>query len=140
MKKIFITLLLALIVQFSAKSQYLFNFGIDVYKTDNRNPVEFVDKAQFSFEFNYFLLTQLSFTSGVEYWTDRGISFIPGMRFYPINPLFLRFRPMLGKEVDYSFGIGYARKITDLWRLEVMTDYYFERSNAALRIGVAYTL
>lgn len=140
MKKLFTTLTFILLIHFAAKSQYLFNFNIDAYKTDNRNPIEFVDKAQFGFEFNFFLLTQLSFTSGVEIWTDRGVSFIPGARFYPIQPVFLRFRPMLGKEVDYAFGVGYARKITDLWRLEVMTDYYFENSNLAIRFGVGYTL
>lgn len=140
MKKLFITLSFILLLHFTAKSQYLFNFGLDAYKTDNRNPIGFANKAQFGLEFNFFLLTQLSFTSGVEIWTDGGASFIPGARFYPIQPVFLRFRPMLGREIDYSFGVGYARKITDIWRLEVMTDYYFEDSNVAIRFGVGYKL
>lgn len=140
MKKLFTTLTFILLLHFTAKSQYLFNFGLDAYKTDNRNPIGFANKAQFGLEFNFFLLTQLSFTSGVEIWTDGGVSLIPGARFYPIQPVFLRFRPMLGREIDYAFGVGYARKITDIWRLEVMTDYYFEDSNVAIRVGVGYKL
>lgn len=140
MKKLFATLAFLCLITLAAKSQYLFNAGVDAYRTDNRRPVEFVDKAQFGLEFNYFLLTQLSFTAGVEIYTDGGSSFVPGARFYPIEPVFLRFRPMIGRNVDYSFGVGYGRKITDLWRLEVMTDYYFEYSNVAIRFGVGYQL
>ncbi len=140
MKKIFTALSLFLLVHFAAQSQCLIGFNIDAYKTDNRRPLEFADKAQFGVELNYFLLTQLSFTAGAELWTEGGLKIIPGMRIYPIQPIFLRFRPLIGREVDYAFGAGYARKITDLWRVEVMLDYYFERSDGALRVGVAYTL
>ncbi|WKN32857.1 hypothetical protein PZB74_05800 [Porifericola rhodea] len=122
-----------------AQAQYLFTAQVDAYKTDNRNPFEFVDKAQLGLEFNYFLYDQLAVTTGVEVWTE-SIRFVPGMRFYPIDPVFLRFRPLLGKNVDYAFGVGYARKITDNWRLEAMTDYYFEWSNLAVRFGVGYSL
>ncbi len=140
MKKFFTVLLFTLLTHFAVKAQYLVGFHFDAYKTDNRKPVEFIDKAQFGVEANYFLLTQLAMTAGVEYWTEGGLKFVPGMRIYPIQTAFLRFRPLLGKEVDYAFGAGYARRITDFWRLEVMTDYYFEISNVALRFGVAYTL
>lgn len=123
------------------QAQYLLNFGIDTYKTDNRNPFEFVDKAQFGVELNYFILRQLALTAGLEYWTaDERVSVIPGMRLYPIDPVFLRFRPMISGEVDYAAGVGYARRITDEWRIEVIGDYYFERGNAALRLGVGYRL
>lgn len=122
-----------------AQAQYLFSVHADAYKTDNRDPFEFVDKAQLGIEFNYFLYEQFSITTGVELWTN-STRFVPGFRFYPINPLFLRFRPLLGREVDYAFGAGYSRKITDNFRLEGMADYYFERSNLAIRIGIAYSL
>ena len=121
-------------------AQYLFNFGLDLYKTDNRNPVKFVNKAQFSVEANYFLIRQLSLTVGIEAQTDEGVFFIPGARFYPVDPFFLRFRPLVGKEVDYALGFGYGRQLTGPWRLEMMTDYYFEDSNLALRVGVGYRL
>ena len=138
------TYLLALTLVFfsylPAQAQYLFNFGIDVYKTDNRNPVEFVRKAQFSAELNYFLIRQLSLTLGIEAWTDQGVFFLPGARFYPVDPFFLRFRPLVGREVDYALGFGYGRQLTGPWRLEVMTDYYFENSDLALRVGVGYKL
>lgn len=124
-----------------SQAQFLFNFGIDAYKTDNRDPFEFVNKAQFSAEANYFLIQQLALTAGVEYWTaPNRLSFIPGMRLYPIDPVFIRLRPLISDEVDYAAGVGYARRITDEWRIEVMGDYYFERGNAALRIGVGYRL
>lgn len=124
----------------SAHAQYLFNFGFDLYKTDNRDPFRFVNKAQFSAEVNYFLIRQLSLTVGLEAWTNQGVFFLPGARFYPVDPFFLRFRPLVGKEVDYALGFGYGRQITGPWRLEVMTDYYFEDSNLALRVGVGYKL
>jgi len=122
-----------------SQAQYLFNFHVDAYKTDNRNPVEFVDKAQMGLEFNYFLFESFAFTTGIELWTT-STRFVPGFRYYPIDPLFLRFRPLLGREVDYAFGAGYSRKITDRFRLEGIADYYFERSNLAIRFGVGYTL
>lgn len=121
------------------QAQYLFSVHADVYKTDNRDPFQFADKAQLGLEFNYFLYEQFSVTTGVEFWSN-STRFVPGMRFYPINPLFLRFRPLLGREVDYAFGAGYSRKLTDNFRLEGIADYYFERSNLAIRIGIGYTL
>ncbi|MGD1893391.1 MAG: hypothetical protein ACFB15_22720 [Cyclobacteriaceae bacterium] len=85
----------------STQAQYLINFGIDAYKTDNRDPVEVVGKAQFGAELNYFLIRQLALTAGVEYWTAQNrLSVIPGMRLYPIDPVFIRFRPLISGEVD----------------------------------------
>ena len=141
MKNVYVLALALLFLDcLPSHAQYLVNFGIDIYKTDNRNPVKFVDKAQLSAELNYFLIRQLSLTVGVEAWTDQGIFFIPGARFYPVDPFFLRFRPLLGKDVDYALGFGYGRQLTGPWRLEVMTDYYFEYSDLALRVGVGYKL
>lgn len=141
MKNVYaLALVLLVFGSLPAHAQYLFNFGLDVYKTDNRSPVKFVDKAQFSAEMNYFLIRQLSLTVGVEAWTNQGVFFIPGARFYPVDPFFLRFRPLLGKDVDYALGFGYGRQLMGPWRLEVMTDYYFEYSDLALRVGVGYKL
>ena len=141
MKKVYgLALVLILCSAIPASAQYLFNFGLDFYKTDNRDPFRFVNKAQFSAEVNYFLINQLSLTVGIEAWTDQGVFFIPGARFYPVDPFFLRFRPLVGKEVDYALGFGYGRQLTGPWRLEVMTDYYFENSNLALRVGIGYKL
>lgn len=142
MRRFFYLSLFALLFCSSvSQAQLLFNFGIDAYKTDNRDPFEFVGKAQFSAEANYFLIRQLALTAGVEYWTaPNRLSVIPGMRLYPIDPVFIRLRPLISSEVDYAFGVGYARRITDEWRIEVMSDYYFERGNAALRVGVGYRL
>lgn len=142
MKQFFCLVLFAfLFASQNTQAQFLFNFGIDAYKTDNRDPFEFVDKAQFGVELNYFLIRQLALTAGVEYWTaSERVSVIPGMRLYPIDPVFIRFRPLVSGEVDYAAGLGYARRITDEWRLEIMGDYYFERGNAALRVGVGYRL
>ena len=141
MKHVFVLALVFMLVSsISAPAQYLFNFGIDLYKTDNRDPVRLVNKAQFSAEANYFLIRQLSLTVGVEAQTDEGVFFIPGARFYPVDPFFLRFRPLLGKNVDYAVGFGYGRQLMGPWRLEVMTDYYVEHSDLALRVGVGYKL
>ena len=139
MKNLYIlALTLTFLSAVPAHAQYLFNFGLDLYKTDNRKPVKFLNKAQFSAEANYFLIRQLSLTLGVEAQTSDGVFFIPGARFYPVDPFFLRFRPLLGKDVDYAVGFGYGRQLTGPWRLEVMTDYYVEDSDLALRVGVGY--
>lgn len=138
-KLLLLPLFFILLYPLHTQAQFLFTAQFDAYKTDNRDPFEFVDKAQFGVEANYFLYDQLSVTAGLEIWTE-SFRFVPGMRFYPIEPVFLRFRPLLGKEVDYAFGVGYARRITDNWRLEAMTDYYFEHSNLAIRFGVGYAL
>ncbi len=140
MKKYGFVIVLTLLSITSVSAQYLLNFGIDAYKTDNRDPFRFVNKAQFSAEVNYFLIQQLSLTVGVEAWTDQGVFFVPGARFYPVAPFFFRFRPLVGKEVDYAMGFGYSRQISGPWRAEIMTDYYFENSNLALRFGVGYKL
>ena len=141
MKHLFVlALALTLVSSIPSQAQYLFNFGLDLYKTDNRKPVRFVNKAQFSAEVNYFLIRQLSLTVGIEAQTDEGVFFIPGARFYPVDPFFLRFRPLLGKDVDYAVGFGYGRQLVGPWRLEVMTDYYVEHSDLALRVGVGYKL
>jgi len=142
MKRLFCSVIFSFLVAIPiVQAQYLINFGIDAYKTDNRDPVEVVGKAQFGAELNYFLIRQLALTAGVEYWTAQNrLSVIPGMRLYPIDPVFIRFRPLISREVDYAAGVGYARRLTDTWRLEIMGDYYFERSNAALRVGVGYRL
>ena len=142
MKHVFFSIAFALLFfSQTTQAQYLVSFGVDAYKTDNRDPFEFVDKAQFGVELNYFLIRQLSLTAGLEYWTaPERVSVIPGMRLYPIDPVFVRFRPLISGEVDYAAGVGYARKITDEWRVEVMGDHYFERGTAALRVGVGYRL
>ncbi|MFP4091148.1 MAG: hypothetical protein ACLFUB_17875 [Cyclobacteriaceae bacterium] len=141
MRKSFLMAVVLLLLTITAASaQMLFSFQMDAYKTDNRDPFEFADKVQMGLEFNYFLYPQLSLSTGVEFWSAGDTYFIPGMRFYPIDPVFLRFRPLLGNDVDYALGAGYARKITDNLRLEGMLDYYFEHSNLALRFGIGYTL
>lgn len=140
MRKIFILILfLSYIGLHESQAQYLFAFQTDIYKTDNRDPFQFANKVQMGLEFNYFLYDQLALTTGIEFWSN-STRFVPGFRFYPVDPVFIRFRPLVGREVDYAIGTGYSRKITDNFRLEGILDYYFERSNLAFRVGVGYTL
>ncbi len=107
--------------------------GLDLLKSDINN---IADKAQLGFEVNYFLLRNYSVTGGLEIWTRGNESFIVGMRWYPVENIFARFRGLIG-ENEVSLGAGYWRNIDNNWRFEGMADIYFQ-GDVAFRAGVAY--
>ncbi len=108
--------------------------GLDLLKSDNNNNI--ADKTQVGFEVNYFLLRNYSVTGGLEIWTQGNESLILGMRWYPVENIFARFRGLIG-ENEVSLGAGYWRNLDEHWRFEGMADLYFQ-GEIAFRVGVAY--
>ena len=107
--------------------------GLDLLKSDINN---IADKSQVGFEVNYFLLRNYSVTGGLEIWTRGNESLLLGMRWYPVENIFARFRGLIG-ENEVSIGAGYWRNIDNNWRFEGMADLYFQ-GDVAFRAGVAY--
>lgn len=100
---------------------------------------ENVPKYIFGVEGQYFVANSFALTGGLEFIEkDLGGSF--GLRYYPINPVFLRLRGILSADSDLGLGMGYAIPLGNQWRLETMADYFAVTSNFAFRVGFAVKL
>ncbi|MEL6535253.1 MAG: hypothetical protein AAFQ98_07580 [Bacteroidota bacterium] len=132
-KALYLTLLLALFST-ASKAQFLVTGGIDIIKSDFNGVGQ---KIQIGTDLNYFVAKKFSISGGFEFWTNGSPSVTVGARFYPIRPVFIRMRGLIG-ENDVAFGLGYGLGLTERIRLEVMGDYYLIDSEAALRAGLAY--
>ena len=131
---IFIIVLLGFTQSYTqSRGSIMLGGGLDLLKSDINN---IADKTQVGFEVNYFLLRNYSVTGGLEIWTRGNESFILGMRWYPVENIFARFRGLIG-ENEVSIGAGYWRNIDNNWRFEGMADLYFQ-GDIAFRAGVAY--
>ncbi|WP_226389604.1 hypothetical protein [Penaeicola halotolerans] len=143
MKKYILTTLLVILIISPAvfaqsSGSFLISSGLDVYKTDNTG---IADKVQFGLEGNYFVTSNFTFTGGVDFWSQGpNSSIIIGSRFYPIEPLFLRFRGLLRDNSDIALGAGYQVPISYRLRLEGMADYYMNQRELGLRIGLAFLI
>ncbi len=67
--------------------------GFDLIKTDNDG---FIQKAQIALEGNYFLTRQFTASAGFDIWTDDGLNFVIGGRWYPVDDFFARIRGIIG--------------------------------------------
>ena len=125
------------IAGFSQSSgSFMIGAGGDVIKTDIRN---FADKGQVGAELSYFILRNFTVTGGYEYWTRGGHNVVLGMRYYPFKNVFARFRGLIGvNQVD--LGAGYSYPLNKNWKVEGMGDFYFDSSEFAFRVGVAYLI
>lgn len=141
MKKItFILIAFALLSSGSAFAQWRINAGIDILKTEFF-PNSFPD-VQLGVEAAYFITGSVAMTGGIEIW-DKPANQLGGslgVRYYPVNPVFLRMRGILAQDSDFAIGLGYAIPISDKWRFETMADYYAVNSDFALRLGVGVRL
>ncbi len=109
--------------------------GFDLYKTDNSG---FAEKTQISLEGNYFFTNKFTGTVGAEFWSARRNYFVIGTRFYPVDPIFIKFRALIGNDTDASLGMGYQRNLGGNFKFEGGMDYYFDPGELGLRIGLAY--
>jgi len=108
-------------------------FHSDLIKSDNDG---FFEKVQGGLEGSYYFSRKFAATGGVEWWSDEGKIFVlPGMRFYPTEEAFVRIRGLLGK--DLSLGAGFAKPLSENFRIEAMGDLYFE-GHITIRAGIAY--
>ena len=138
MKKSSLLILIFLLLGFTqsyaqSTGSIMIGGGLDLLKSDINN---IADKTQVGFEVNYFLLRNYSVTGGLEIWTRGNESLVLGMRWYPVENIFARFRGLIG-ENEVSLGAGYWKNIDDHWRFEGMADIYFQ-GDVAFRAGVAY--
>lgn len=110
--------------------------NIDLIKTDNNT---FLGKSQIGMEGNYFFSHKFAGTGGFDLWTDDGLSLIAGLRWYPAEETFVRFRALAGAKNDLSLGGGWTQPINGNWRFEAIGDFYFS-IDFAIRAGVVYVI
>lgn len=135
MKYVFLISVLSFAYYCSAQSANDFIIGaqVDLIKSDY--DVYFA-KAQAGFEVNYFVTEQFTATGGMEIWTRDNNSAVIGMRWYPIVDGFIRLRGLIGAD-DVAIGGGWAKPFSETWRIEAITDFYFE-GDFSIRLGLAY--
>ena len=132
-------LLLSAILFFAvseSKAQWRLAAGVDLLSTPF---FENVPKYRFGAEAQYFAANSLALTGGLEF-IEKDLGGSLGLRYYPINPVFLRFRGILKADSDLALGMGYAIGLNSKWRLETMADYFAVSNGFALRLGVAVRL
>jgi len=120
-----------------AAGSYLLSGGIDLGRTDAPGVIR---RYQAAAELNYFHLHSLSFSGGYEFNYNRPNHVSLGTRFYPIEPVFIRARGLLGKNSDFALGAGYSYNVTYRFRLEGMVDYYAVSNVAGLRVGIGFLI
>lgn len=118
-----------------AAGSYLLSGAIDLGRTDAPGVIR---RYQAAAELNYFHLHSLSFSGGYEFNYDRSNHVTLGSRFYPIEPVFIRARGLLGKNIDFALGAGYSYNLSYRFRLEGMLDYYTVSNVAGLRVGIGF--
>lgn len=139
MKHVFgltVLVLISLTTLAQSSNDFMVSGGLDLIKTDFNNPFE---KAQIGLEANYFVVRNFSAGAGVEIWTDQKSSFIMGARWYPMDHVFVRFRGLIGAN-DAAVGGGWAKPLNENWRFEAIGDFFFGRTEFAVRAGVSYII
>ncbi|MCW5909847.1 MAG: hypothetical protein KIT62_02175 [Cyclobacteriaceae bacterium] len=140
MRKILLTLfiLAGIIAATCAQSSndILVSGGFDLIKTDYSR---FADKLQLGAEANYFVVRHFAAGAGVELWTRHTSSFAMGMRYYPLDNFFVRFRGLIGAN-DVALGGGWSKPLNEKWRFEAMGDFYFTHTEFGIRAGVGYII
>jgi hypothetical protein len=132
---IFITLI-SFSLQAQSSSDILVSGAIDLIKTDN---TQLFDKTQIGLEANYFVVRNFAAGAGFEIWPTQKSSFLMGMRWYPHDHIFVRFRGLIGAN-DLAVGGGWAKPINDQWRFEAIGDFYIADVEFAIRAGVSYII
>lgn len=110
--------------------------SLDLIKTDYSS---FLDKGQIGLEGNYFVVRHFAASAGVELWTKQKSSFMMGMRWYPLDHVFVRLRGLIGTN-DVSIGGGWVKPINDNWRFEAIGDFYVADTEFAIRAGLSYLI
>ncbi|MFN5168860.1 MAG: hypothetical protein ACK5DD_04495 [Cyclobacteriaceae bacterium] len=132
------TLIFLMVCAFTANAQstgdFLFSGGFDIVKTDYEKAF---NKAQLGVEANYFLVRHVALGAGVDIWTSRETSFVMGVRWYPAEQFFVRFRGLIGAN-DAALGGGWSKALNDTWRVEALGDFYFNGGEFGIRAGVSY--
>ncbi|MEX2593389.1 MAG: hypothetical protein WD426_11490 [Anditalea sp.] len=120
-----------------AAGSFLVSGAMDLAKTDAPGLIR---RFQLGSELNYFYLHSLSFSGGYEFNYNRPNHVTLGSRFYPLEPVFIRFRGLVGNKSDIAVGAGYTYNISYRFRLEGMVDYYAISQVAGLRVGIGFLI
>ena len=108
----------------------------DLIKTNNS---AYFQRFQTGAEGNYFFHKKFAATGGIEYWSgNRQLSLTSGLRWYPVDEAFIRFRGLLGAN-DFAVGGGWTMPVKDNLRFEAMGDFYFA-GHIAIRAGFTYLI
>ncbi len=139
MKKLFVGIIFSLALQqisiAQSSNDFMIGVALDVLKTD----FDAVgDKMQLGVELNYFLQKSFSVTGGLEFWSRGSNSVVIGMRWFPVDNAFLRFRGLIGDN-DLSLGFGWSKPLNRNWRFEAMGDYYTS-GEFAVRGGIGFVI
>ena len=129
-------MLLSGFVHAQIAKDFAFGVQLDLIRT---NTSDYFERAQGGAEFNYYFSKKFTGTGGVEYWTGNNqLSAVLGMRWYPINDAFIRFRGLIGAN-DLCIGAGWAKPFKESWKFEAMGDFYFQ-GEIAIRAGIQYVI
>lgn len=120
-----------------AAGSYLISGAFDLARTDAPGLIR---RFQLGSELNYFYFHSLSFSGGYEYNYIQPNQVTLGSRYYPLEPVFIRFRGLVGKESDIALGAGYTYNVSYRFRLEGMVDYYAVSQVAGLRVGIGFLI
>ena len=118
-----------------SKGNFLLGVGMDLYRTDNSG---FAERSQIGLEGNYFFTSKFSGTIGLDFWSGRETFFVLGGRFYPIDPVFIKMKGLIGGNRDVTLGMGYQRGIGGNFSFEGGMDFYFDPGELGIRLGLAY--
>jgi len=129
-------LLLAFNAQAQSEGELLLGAGMDALKTDNDG---IAGKVQLGLEANYFFVSGISGTVGVELWSEGSESLVLGARYYPNKFFITRVRGLIGAN-DLSVGAGLTKNIRKNIRVEGLADFYFDTTDIAFRAGIVYVL
>lgn len=119
-----------------SSNSILIGGGFDLLKTDNTGAFE---KIQLGLEGHYFVVRHFAVGAGAEIWGQNNSSFMMGMRYYPMDNVFVRFRGLIGAN-DASLGAGWAKPLDDKLRFEAMGDFYFADPQFGIRAGLSYVI
>ena len=140
MIKFALSVAILLFTVFTSNSQssndILVSAGFDFIKTDYSR---FGNKLQVGAEANYFVVRHFAAGAGLELWTYHPASFAMGMRYYPLDNFFVRFRGLIGAN-DVALGGGWSKPITEKLRFEAIGDFYFGQTEFGIRAGVGYII
>ncbi|GAB3653593.1 hypothetical protein GCM10028791_23840 [Echinicola sediminis] len=120
-----------------AEGSYMISSAFDLARTDAPGVIR---RYQLGLEANYFHWYFLSFSGGYEFNYNRPNHVTLGARYYPLEPVFIRMRGLVGKDSDLAFGAGYTYNLSYRFRLEGMVDYYAVTNVAGLRAGISFLI
>ncbi|MEQ8546855.1 MAG: hypothetical protein RIC03_03040 [Cyclobacteriaceae bacterium] len=135
-KTIVLVVAVFLVGIFESKSQLRIAGGINVLSTPF---FENVPKYRLGAEINYFMQSSFALTGGLEL-IEKDLGASAGVRYYPINPVFLRMRGILSENTELALGMGYAIKLNKNMRVETMADYFAVNNDFAIRLGLGVNL